>query len=1045
VRVVVTLALVLGLASPAQAAGFFQSAWGEDVIAGNVSVGPEVCTVSANCKEGVSSGEGGAFGAPSAVASDGAGNVYVLEEAGNRVQKFSSAGAFQRMWGKDVIRSGAASDTGTGFEICAVAADCQQGSQGSLGGELSHPEGIAVDSAGNVYVADTDNNRIQEYTAAGAFIRAFGLDVDSTQSGAFEICTVAGNCKAGGASPGGAGTIFLPAAIAVDSDGAIYIASGLRRVDKFTTTGGVLAFDRTWGADVDSSGGTGFEVCTVPARCQTGTVGTGLGGEFGLPVGIAVAAGGVYVFGGNRFRVDKFTTSGDFVRAWGKDVVSGGGTGFEVCTVAASCKTGVTGSAGGEFRSPNDLVAPASDAVAVDPAGTTVYVADRENDRLQVFGSDGHFEGAWGLNVDSTSFSLAPQICTVASNCTAASVVSPLPGGAMSRPTGVAVDATGAIYEVDQTAARIQRFVAGAPDTPVVAATNYGPSPANDNHPLVTGTATPGSTVNLYDNAGCTGAPIGTGTAAAFASGGIAATVPDDSITRIHAEATNGAGSSPCSTTSASYEEISTLRWHVHFDAARASVSEGAGSITVTISRSGVSDGTASVHYATADGTAGPADYGTVSGTLTFSPGQASKSVGIPIVNDQRHEPDETFTIALSNPGLGTDTDAPASETITIRDDDPFDTPDTTITSGPDGVSWTTIPTFTFTSDDPSATFRCRVDGGAEVVCKSPYTIPAVKESGAHSITVTAVNSAGVADPSPARRTFRVGDTETHKLSCGLHAFSIDPKANSGYNGCSLEPAGHACSGIFAACQSVVPACPLGAKCTYQVTANGADQDRHVTYITNGYVVARVTPEIRANHGFAYGLAGMIAFAACFHAEDSSSAVCPQTGTAASTIGDGTAPSFLCPTANSPNYSGGIPPSLGPDAARFIRCDFTMTIAAAPTLITTPSTSADGFVTYAPGPGTVTAAPAGASAKAASIARVQTKGLFRKTTKTVKRTGPVRFKLTLSKSAQATLKKKQRLVLTVKLTFKPRKGKTVTRTHKVTLRKLPKLKQTRPR
>ena len=340
-RVVVTVAVVLGLASPAQAAGFFQSAWGEDVIANNGSVGSEVCTVSANCKEGVQDGVGGAFRAPSAVASDGAGNVYVLEQAGSRVQKFNSSGVFQRMWGKDVIRLGAASDTGTGFEVCTVAADCQQGSAGTLGGELNLPKGIAVDPVGNVYVADTSNNRIQEYDSSGAFIRAFGLDVDSGGGTGFEICTVASNCKAGGASPVGGGTIFSPAAIAVDSDGAIYVANGLRRVDKFTTTGGVAAFDRAWGPDVDTGGGTGFEVCTVAASCKTGAVGTGLGGEINLPVGVAVAAGDVYVFGGAGFRVDKFTTSGGWVSAWGKDVVSGGGTGFEVCTVASNCKTGV--------------------------------------------------------------------------------------------------------------------------------------------------------------------------------------------------------------------------------------------------------------------------------------------------------------------------------------------------------------------------------------------------------------------------------------------------------------------------------------------------------------------------------------------------------------------------------------------------------------------------------------------------------------------------------------------------------------------------------
>ncbi len=794
-RVFATVVLSLGLAAPAHAASFFQSAWGQDVIATNASVGPEVCAVSADCKQGVPAGVGGAFSAPSGVASDGAGDVYVLEEAANRVQKYSSSGVFQRMWGKDVIRTGGSGDTGTGFEVCTVAADCQLGTQGTLGGELSHPKGIAVDSTGNVYVADSVNNRIQEYTSSGGFIRSFGRDVDSVQLGTFEVCTVAMNCKAGVGSPAVGGTLFSPGAVAVDSDGAIYIANGLRRVDRFTIVGGLPAFDRAWGPDVDSTGGTGFEVCTVAANCKVGVVGTGLGGETNLPVGVAVAAGDVYVFGGAGFRVDEYTTSGDFLRAWGKDVVQGGGTAFEVCTVAADCKTGVTGSAGGEFRSPNDLVAPASDGIAVNPSGTTVYVADRENDRLQVFSSDGDFKAVWGLDVDSTAAAPGPQVCTVAANCTAGSQESPLPGGGMSKPTGVAADATGAIYEVDQTAARIQRFSdAVAPDSPVVAATNHGDEPANDNHPVVTGSATPGSTVDLYDNPGCTGAPIGTGTAEQFASPGITATVPDDSITHIYAQATNPAGSSPCSTSSVTYEEISTLRWHVHFGAASTSVSEAAGSITVTISRSGLTDGTASVHYATADGTAGSGDYGAVSGTLKFSPGQAGKTVAIPIINDPSHEPDETFTIALSSPGLGTDTDAPASETITIVDDDPIDT---AITAGPSGPTPTAAPTFAFTADPPGgATFACSIDAGAGVACSSPF-MTATLADGPHTFSVTASTPGGIADPTPATRGFfvdtvapvsspqilggqRVGQSSTFHGSVLLIASAADPAPSPG-------------------------------------------------------------------------------------------------------------------------------------------------------------------------------------------------------------------------------------------------------------------------
>jgi Calx-beta domain-containing protein/hemolysin type calcium-binding protein len=75
------------------------------------------------------------------------------------------------------------------------------------------------------------------------------------------------------------------------------------------------------------------------------------------------------------------------------------------------------------------------------------------------------------------------------------------------------------------------------------------------------------------------------------------------------------------------------------------------------------------VAYATADGTAtAGTDYTATSGTLVFAPGETSKSVDVPVVGDTAVEPDETFTLTLSNPvnaTLGT-----ATATGTIRNDD---------------------------------------------------------------------------------------------------------------------------------------------------------------------------------------------------------------------------------------------------------------------------------------------------------------------------------------------------------------------------------------
>ncbi|MFH7813506.1 hypothetical protein ACH0C8_16520, partial [Acetobacter lovaniensis] len=48
------------------------------------------------------------------------------------------------------------------------------GTSGFLEGQLSNPSGIAVDMSGNVYVADKDNNRIQKFTNYGAFITKWG-------------------------------------------------------------------------------------------------------------------------------------------------------------------------------------------------------------------------------------------------------------------------------------------------------------------------------------------------------------------------------------------------------------------------------------------------------------------------------------------------------------------------------------------------------------------------------------------------------------------------------------------------------------------------------------------------------------------------------------------------------------------------------------------------------------------------------------------------------------------------------------------------------
>jgi hypothetical protein len=118
--------------------------------------------------------------------------------------------------------------------------------------------------------------------------------------------------------------------------------------------------------------------------------------------------------------------------------------------------------------------------------------------------------------------------------------------------------------------------------------------------------------------------------------------------------------------------------------AATATVAESAASATVSVARTGGANGTATVAYATADGTAtAGSDYTATSGTLTFADGETTKTVQVPLLADTADEADETLTLTLSAPGGGASLSTPVAQTVTITDDDRKATAVTLSTSGP--------------------------------------------------------------------------------------------------------------------------------------------------------------------------------------------------------------------------------------------------------------------------------------------------------------------------------------------------------------------------
>jgi len=127
---------------------------------------------------------------PLAVAVDGDGNLYIADTGNSRIRKVTPAGA-----------------------ISTIAGGRSAGFSGDGGpattAELHFPRGVAVDSAGSLYIADSENNRIRKVTPAGI------------------ISTVAGNGNAGYSGDGGPATdaqLRSPFGVSLDGAGRLYVA-----------------------------------------------------------------------------------------------------------------------------------------------------------------------------------------------------------------------------------------------------------------------------------------------------------------------------------------------------------------------------------------------------------------------------------------------------------------------------------------------------------------------------------------------------------------------------------------------------------------------------------------------------------------------------------------------------------------------------------------------------------------------------------------------------------------------------------------------------
>ena len=200
----------------------------------------------------------------------------------------------------------------------------------AISARLSYPEGVAVDTYGNIYIADISNSRIRKVNASGI------------------ISTVAGDGTFGYSGDGGPATNAVlngPRAVAVDTLGNIYIADTSNLVIRMINASGIIstvAGDGTYG----SSGNGGLATKA----------------KFHFPIGIAVnTKGNIYIADDQNYVIQMFTVGGN------------------ISTVAG------TGSAG--YNGDNILATKAQLnwplSIAVDTPGN-IYIADYYNNRIRM-------------------------------------------------------------------------------------------------------------------------------------------------------------------------------------------------------------------------------------------------------------------------------------------------------------------------------------------------------------------------------------------------------------------------------------------------------------------------------------------------------------------------------------------------------------------------------------------------------------------------------------------------------------------------------------
>ncbi len=327
----------------------------------------------------------GSFDYPYKIAFDTSGNMYVADEQNNRIQKVTPAG---------VTTTVAGSATGTSCPGPLNFTTC--GDNGlATSALLYEPYGVAVDSSGNLYISDTNDQRVREVNATTGIITT--IAGSGASSGSIGVSgTAATSCR-----------LNHPQGLYVDSSGNVYISdSGNNLIREYTVSNQDLVTVAGGGSTLGDGGAATSALLSAPVDV------------------FLDSSSNIYIADQSHSRIRKVTAS----------------TGY-ISTVAGNGTAGYTGDGGAATSAELDLPA----GVTVDSSGN-IYIADEGNNRIRVVSAVGGFISTL-TGTGTAGYTAVP-----------ASGIVPITTAMLNRPYGVTLDSAGDLYIADTFNYAIQKI-----------------------------------------------------------------------------------------------------------------------------------------------------------------------------------------------------------------------------------------------------------------------------------------------------------------------------------------------------------------------------------------------------------------------------------------------------------------------------------------------------------------------------------------------------------------------------------------------------------